>query len=138
MDWQRVTSGTEWADRPIEIVRLGDHAQGRFTLQPGWRWSGGIKPVVKTDNCQVAHVGHAVSGRLAIPIRDGKRATIAPEMSYTIKPGHDAWVEGMSPLLPSRFGAPSNVQSPPSLRQNACRWYSALLTVITVIRRGLI
>ncbi|HKR20343.1 MAG TPA: hypothetical protein VJS41_09400, partial [Stellaceae bacterium] len=34
----------------VEIVRLGDYALGRFTFQPGWRWSECVKPLVKTEN----------------------------------------------------------------------------------------
>lgn len=83
----------------VEIVRLGEHALSRFTLQPGWRWSECIKPVVKTESCQVPHVGYAVSGRITIQMKDGKRTTIAPGMSYTIPPEHDAWVEGNEPFV---------------------------------------
>ena len=78
----------------VEIVRLEGFTIGRFTLQPGWRWSQCVKPVVKTDTCQVAHVGYAVAGRITVKMTDGSQIMIAPGMSYTIPPGHDAWVEG--------------------------------------------
>ncbi len=83
----------------VEIVRLEGFTIGRFTLQPGWRWSQCIKPVVKTDTCQVAHVGYAVSGRITIEMHEGARTTVVPGMSYTIPPGHDAWVEGHDPFV---------------------------------------
>ena len=83
----------------VEIVRLEGFTIGRFTLQPGWRWSQCIKPVVKTDSCQVGHVGYAVSGRLAVKMTDGSQAAILPGMSYTIPPGHDAWVESNEPFV---------------------------------------
>jgi mannose-6-phosphate isomerase-like protein (cupin superfamily) len=41
-----------------------------------------------------SHVGHAVSGRLTVAMKDGTKRTIGPGESYTIPPGHDAWVEG--------------------------------------------
>ena len=50
----------------LEIVRLEGFTLGRFTLQPGWRWSQCVKPVAQTESCQVAHVGHAVSGSITI------------------------------------------------------------------------
>ena len=78
----------------IEIVRLEGFTLGRMTFEPGWRWSESIKPVVKTDSCQVSHVGFAVSGRLTVRIKDGTQKTIVAGDSYTIPPGHDAWVEG--------------------------------------------
>ena len=83
----------------VEVVRLEGFTIGRFTLQPGWRWSQCIKPVVKTDTCQVAHVGYCVSGRIVIKMDDGSQTTIIPGMSYTIPPGHEAWVEGNDPLV---------------------------------------
>src|SRR5829696_1856357 len=36
----------------IEVVRLDGFTIGRFTFQPGWRWSECIKPVVGTETCQ--------------------------------------------------------------------------------------
>jgi hypothetical protein len=78
----------------VEIVRLEGFIFGRFTFEPGWRWSGCIKPVVKTDSCQLSHVGYAVSGRLTVRLKDGTQKNIVAGDSYTIPPGHDAWVDG--------------------------------------------
>ena len=78
----------------VEIVRLEGFTIGRFTFEPGWRWSDCIKPVVKTDQCQLSHVGYAISGRLTVRLKDGTNKTIGAGESYTIPPGHDAWVEG--------------------------------------------
>jgi quercetin dioxygenase-like cupin family protein len=78
----------------VEVVRLDTFTLGRIVLEPGWRWSECIKPVVKTDSCQVSHVGHLVSGKITVQMQDGARKTISAGESYTIPPGHDAWVEG--------------------------------------------
>ena len=78
----------------VEIVRLPGYTLGRFNLEPGWKWSECIKPVVGTDSCQLSHVGHVVSGRLTVRLNDGTQNTFEPGMSYTVPPGHDAWVEG--------------------------------------------
>ena len=78
----------------VEIVRLEGFTIGRFTFEPGWRWSDCIKPVVKTDQCQLSHVGYAISGRLTVRLKDETNKTIGAGESYTIPPGHDAWVEG--------------------------------------------
>ncbi len=83
----------------LEIVRLPGFTLGRFKLQPGWRWSECIKPVAGTTSCQVAHVGHVVSGTLTVKMNDGSQKTLGPGMSYTIPPGHDAWVEGNEPYV---------------------------------------
>jgi quercetin dioxygenase-like cupin family protein len=78
----------------VEIVRMEGFTLGRFNLEPGWRWSECIKPVVKTETCQVSHVGYAVSGRITVQMKDGTKKTISAGESYSIPPGHDAWVEG--------------------------------------------
>src|SRR5262245_33122621 len=83
----------------LEVVRLEGFTIGRFTLEPGWRWSECVKPVVKTDQCQASHVGYAVSGQITIRIKDGTEQTIVAGESYTIPPGHDAWVEGPQPFV---------------------------------------
>jgi hypothetical protein len=78
----------------VEIVRLEGFTFGRFSFEPGWQWSACIKPVVKTDSCQLSHVGYAVSGRMIIRLKDGTEKTITAGESYTIPPGHDARVDG--------------------------------------------
>jgi len=83
----------------VEVVRLKNYTMGRFIFQPGWRWSDCVKPVVKTESCQAAHVGYAVSGSIKVRMNDGAETTIKPGMSYTIPPGHDAWVEGNEPFV---------------------------------------
>ncbi|MEW5966427.1 MAG: cupin domain-containing protein [Pseudomonadota bacterium] len=78
----------------VEVVRLEAATIGRFNFAPGWRWSECVKPVAKTDQCQLSHVGYAVSGCLKVRMQDGAEMTIHAGESYTIPPGHDAWVEG--------------------------------------------
>ncbi|HXI58194.1 MAG TPA: cupin domain-containing protein [Polyangia bacterium] len=75
----------------VEVVGLEGYTLGRISLEPGWRWSECIKPVVKTDWCQVSHVGHCLSGSIVVKMKDGTEKTISSGQSYTIPPGHDAW-----------------------------------------------
>lgn len=83
----------------VEVVQFDGFTMGRFNFEPGWRWSECVKPVVKTDHCQVSHVGYAVSGSLTVRMTDGTEKTIAAGEFYTIPPGHDAWVEGNQPYV---------------------------------------
>ena len=53
-----------------------------------------FKPVAGTDSCQNNHVGYCVGGTLEVQLVDGQTATITTGDSYTIPPGHDAWVVG--------------------------------------------
>jgi hypothetical protein len=78
----------------VEVVRLPGFTIGRLNFEPGWKWSECVKPVVKTESCQVGHVGYVVSGRLTVRMNDGTQKSFGPGTSYTIPPGHDAWVEG--------------------------------------------
>jgi hypothetical protein len=87
----------------VEIVRLAGGEIGRYTFQPGWRWSECIKPVAGTDTCQVEHVGYLVSGRLHVEHEDGSRADVAAGAVYRIAPGHDAWVIADDPVVVVEF-----------------------------------
>jgi len=78
----------------VDVVELGGASIGRATLEPGWKWSECVKPIVKTELCQTAHVGYAISGTLVGVMSDGTTYRIKAGDSYTISPGHDAWVEG--------------------------------------------
>ena len=87
----------------IELVNIAGGQIGRFTFEPGWRWSECIKPVVKTDTCQVDHIGYCVSGSLRIKAADGSEEDITPGMVYRIAPGHDGWTLGSEPAVVVEF-----------------------------------
>ena len=87
----------------VAVVRMGGSTAARLTLEPGWRWSECIKPVVGTDSCQVRHVGIAQSGRLGIRHDDGTDVEIGAGQVYVIEPGHDAWVVGDAPFVGFEF-----------------------------------
>ncbi len=81
-----------------EII-LGAISVGRETLQPGWRWSTHVKPIVGTDRCEFRHVGVQISGRWVAESRNGTRTAIGPGDVYDIAPGHDSWVVGDEPAV---------------------------------------
>jgi hypothetical protein len=87
----------------IEVVHVTGAEIGRFTFQPGWRWSECIKPVVGTDSCQAEHLGYVVSGSLGVTHTDGSKADLGPGDGYHISPGHDAWVIGDEPFVGIEF-----------------------------------
>lgn len=78
----------------VDVVRVGDAEVGRFTFEPGWRWSDCIKPVAGTDSCQNDHVGYVGAGALTVRHDDGTETTLHTGDVYRITPGHDAWVDG--------------------------------------------
>jgi hypothetical protein len=91
----------------VDIVRIGGTTAARLTLQPGWRWSECIKPVVGTESCQLRHVGVAQSGTMHIAHEDGTEADIRPGEAYVIEPGHDAWVLGDEAFVGFEFESPT-------------------------------
>ena len=81
----------------VDIVTVGGHTIGRFKFEPGWSWSGCIKPVAKTESCQNNHIGFCTAGTIEVESDDGKRITITRGDSYAIPAGHNAWVVGEQP-----------------------------------------
>jgi hypothetical protein len=87
----------------IEIVRMGRTSASRMSLEPGWRWSECIKPIVGGERCQVHHVGLLQSGTMHVIHDDGTEQQIGPGQPYIIEPGHDAWVVGDEPVVGFEF-----------------------------------
>jgi class 3 adenylate cyclase len=81
----------------VNVVRLDDVAIGRFLLQPGWRWSKDVQPVVQTPSCQNWHIGYAISGSLHVIMDDGNEIVIRGGDAYEIPPGHEVVVIGDEP-----------------------------------------
>jgi hypothetical protein len=44
----------------VNVVQLGDAQVGRFTFEPGWKWSECVRPVAGTESCQLEHLGYVV------------------------------------------------------------------------------
>ena len=78
----------------IQVLKIGGSTIRRNTFEPGWRWSEHLKPLAKTDSCQLHHVGYLLSGRLHVVTEDGAETEIASGEAYEIQPGHDGWVVG--------------------------------------------
>jgi hypothetical protein len=78
----------------LELVTLGGVTFGRATLEPGWKWSLHVKPLVNTKSCQAPHLQYHVSGRLGVRMDDGSEREFGPGEVSLLPPGHDAWVVG--------------------------------------------
>jgi mannose-6-phosphate isomerase-like protein (cupin superfamily) len=84
----------KFANGGLEVVHFGAAAVGRLTLRPGWRWSRDVRPIAKTESCQMSHFQYVVSGRLTVQMDDGSETEIRAGDVVKIPPGHDAWVVG--------------------------------------------
>jgi hypothetical protein len=96
----------------VELVNVGGGQIGRYTFEPGWKWSECIKPVVGTDSCQVEHIGYCLSGAIRVTHTDGTEADVVGGEVYRIAPGHDAWVVGDAPMISVEFQGAANYAKP--------------------------
>lgn len=83
----------------VEFVHLGDSTIARIRLEPGWRWSEHVKPIAKTEFCEVAHCQYVISGRLRLVTSDHQEFEIGAGDVFCISTPHDAWVLGNEPFV---------------------------------------
>ena len=96
----------------LELVTIEDATIARFTLQPGWKWSEHVRPMMNTESCQVQHLQYVISGRLRVVQADGSQTDLGPGDFASIPAGHDAWVIGDEPFVCVDFS--------PEMKQYAC------------------
>jgi hypothetical protein len=83
----------------VDLVTIGGSEIGRLTLEPGWRWSEHVKPIVGTELCEAPHFQYHVSGILHIEMADGTTFDTGPGGVTALPQGHDAWVVGDEPVV---------------------------------------
>lgn len=89
----------EFPNGRAEILKIGDGEVGRFTFEPGWRWSNDVKPIANTDSCEAPHFQYHVSGQLAIRMDDGTEMVADPGDITSLPSGHHAWTIGDEPAV---------------------------------------
>jgi class 3 adenylate cyclase len=80
----------------VEVAGL---AVGQATLEPGWRWSTDVKPLARSDSCQIHHFQLILQGQMGIRMDAGDEYEFGPGEVIDLPPGHDAWVVGSEPLV---------------------------------------
>ena len=83
----------------IELVNTESGPVGRATFMPGWKWSEHVKPIAKTDSCEVAHLGYVISGRIKVVMDSGEEMEFTSGDFASMDSGHDAWVLGDEPCI---------------------------------------
>jgi hypothetical protein len=78
----------------VEIVRVGNGRVKRAIYPPGFRWSTHMRPTVRTERCEHAHIGFLARCRIQGEYEDGCTFDFAAPQVVVIDPGHDAWVVG--------------------------------------------
>jgi Cupin domain len=88
----------------VKLVEVNGNAVGLGTFEPGWRWSVNVKPLARTDSCQVDHIGYVMQGRMALKMDDGAEHEFGVGDVFHMPPGHDAWIVGDEPCVLLDFG----------------------------------
>jgi len=83
----------------LELVAVAGHTIGRLTLEPGWRWSKHVRPIVGTQWCEAPHFQYVISGRMHIIMADGEEFDLGPGDVNSLPSGHDAYVVGDEPVV---------------------------------------
>ena len=89
----------EFPNGHADILKIGDGEVGRYTFEPGWRWSNDVKPIAETDSCEVPHFQYHLAGRLAVRMDDGTELIAGPGEITSLPSGHDGWVVGDEPVV---------------------------------------
>ena len=109
----------------VNVLVVGETTIGRGTLEPGWRWSVDMAPVMGTPTCQQRHFGVAVSGRMQFDMDDGAALLVGPGDVYEVPPGHDAFVLGEEPFVGYELLSAAAFGRPPDEPEN--RWLGTVL-----------
>ena len=83
----------------VDLVNIGSGVVGRLVLEPGWRWSESVKPLVHTEWCEAPHFQYHASGRLRIISNTGEEFEVGPGEITSLPAGHDAIVIGDEPVV---------------------------------------
>jgi hypothetical protein len=87
-----------------KILKIGGGEVGKYTVQPGWRWSEHIKELAGTGLCEAPHFQYHVSGTLGVRMADETEFEVGPGEVSVLPPGHDAWVVGDEPVVVVDWG----------------------------------
>jgi quercetin dioxygenase-like cupin family protein len=97
----------------LQLLNLRGSFVGRLVLEPGWRWSKHLKPVVKTKSCRAPHFQYHATGTLHFKMDDGTEFEVGPGEVSWVPPGHDAWVVGNERVTVIDFEGMTEYAIPP-------------------------
>ncbi len=86
-------------DAKLNLLNIGGAIIGKMVLQPGWKWSDSVKPIVQTKSCEAPHFQYHVSGTLRVKMDDGSEFDCKAGDISVLPPGHDAWVVGNEQVI---------------------------------------
>ena len=83
----------------MRLLKIGGAEIGQLILEPGWRWSGHVKPIAGTEFCEAPHFQYHVQGTLHVVMADGTEFDACAGDVTALPQGHDAWVVGDDPVI---------------------------------------
>jgi len=83
----------------VEVVTVGGLEFQQVTVQPGWKWTTDLAPIMKTDSCQKDHLMYVISGEFYAKMDDGKEEKFVAGDVVSVPPGHDGWNDGSEPAV---------------------------------------
>src|ERR1700683_365027 len=83
----------------VDTLALGGHTFYRITIQPGWRWTKDLGPVVGTDTCRMEHLLYVLSGHMTVRADRGEEGEYPAGALAWTPPGHDGWTVGDEPAV---------------------------------------
>ncbi len=83
----------------VELLKIGGTTIGRATLEPGWKWSTSVQPLVHTKSCETRHFQYHISGTMVVMMDDGTEFECKAGDVSLLPVGHDAWVVGNEPAV---------------------------------------
>ena len=82
-----------------EIINIAGKNFYRVTAQPGWRCTVDLKPLLKTDSCQMDHLLYIMAAKMVVQMDDGQQQEFGAGDLASIPPGHDGWGIGNEPTV---------------------------------------
>ena len=70
----------------VSVVKLGTMNASKMVLEPGWKWSDCIKPLVGGDSYQAGHIGVIIQGKLMCVHDDGAEILAEAGMPIISRP----------------------------------------------------
>ena len=89
----------------VETVNISGQRVMKLTIQPGWKWSDDIKPLVGTDSCKAKHLGVIVEGSITCRHDDGTQVTYSAGDAMLSTQDMMLGLKEIHKLLPMNFMA---------------------------------
>jgi len=104
----------EFSNGKIQLMDIAGKIVSRDTFRPGWRWSKDVKPIAKTEWCEVPHFFYQISGVMHVKLQDGTEFEVRPGDVAYLPAGHDGWVVGREDVVMVDWFASTDYAKPKS------------------------